>query len=131
MMNFVRVVNDLGLRTSCLAAATLLGCALPTTMQTSHVMVWARSQNRSAVDVYLLCGDRDARWLGVVGPKEVAALDFPYAEARCVQGLNFFLVARGHNRGYWVGPMHPQAGARINLVIEKYAALSTANLRFQ
>jgi hypothetical protein len=106
----------------------LLGCALPMTMQTSQVSVWARSHNRSTVDVYLLCGDRDARWLGVIGPNESAALNFPYAQARCVQGLNFFLVARDHNRGYWVGPMHPQAGSRIGLVIEKYAGLSSAYL---
>ena len=114
-----------------LAAAMILGCALPATVQTSHVAVWARSQNRSDMDVYLLCGDRDARWLGVVRSKAVAALEFPYAQARCVQGLNFFLVARDRNRGYWVGPMHLRAGSRIDLVIEKYAALSTANLGLQ
>jgi hypothetical protein len=130
-MNFVRVVHDLVPRTSFLAAAMLLGCALPPTMQTSQVMVWARSQNRSEVDIYLLCGDRDAQWLGAVRPREAAALEFPYARTRCVEGLNFFLVARGKNRGYWVGPVHPQAGTRINLLIEKYAALSSANIRFE
>ena len=111
-----------------LAATMLLGCALPGTMQTSQVSVWARSHNRSTVDVYLLCGDQDARWLGVVGPKEAAALDFQYAQRRCARGLNFFLVARDFNQGYWVGPMYPQAGSRIDLVIEKYAGLSSANL---
>ncbi len=113
---------------SFLAVTVLLGCALPMTMQTSQVSVWARSHNRSDVDVYLLCGDQDARWLGVVRPKEAAALDFPSAQARCARGLNFFLVARDLNQGYWVGPMHPQAGSRIDLVIEKYAGLSSANL---
>jgi hypothetical protein len=111
-----------------LAATMLLGCALPGTMQTSQVSVWARSHNRSTVDVYLLCGDQDARWLGVVRPTEAAALDFPYAQTRCARGLNFFLVARDFKRGYWVGPMYPQAGSRIDLVIEKYAGLSSANL---
>jgi hypothetical protein len=111
-----------------LAATMLLGCALPLTMQTSRVSVWARSHNRSTVDVYLLCGDHDARWLGVIRPKEAAVLDFPYAQTRCARGLNFFLVARDFNHGYWVGPMHPQAGSRIDLVIEKYAGLSSANL---
>ncbi len=127
-MNPVRVVNELWPRTSFLAAAMLLGCALPMTMQTSQVSVWARSHNRSRVDVYLLCGDRDARWLGVVGPSEAAALEFPNAQARCARGLNFFLVPRDFNRGYWVGPMYPQAGSRIDLVIEKYAGLSSADL---
>jgi hypothetical protein len=111
-----------------LAATMLLGCALPGTMQTSQVSVWARSHNRSTVDVYLLCGDQDARWLGVVGPKEAAALDFQYAQTRCARGLNFFLVPRDFNQGYWVGPMYPQTGSRIDLVIEKYAGLSSANL---
>ena len=111
-----------------LAAMMLLGCALSGTMQTSQVSVWARSHNRSTVDVYLLCGDQDARWLGVVGPKEAAALDFQYAQTRCARGLNFFLVARDFNQGYWVGPMYPQACSRIDLVIEKYAGLSSANL---
>jgi len=122
------VVGRLLLGSHILAARTLPGCALPLTMQTSQVSVWARSHNRSTMDVYLLCGDRDARWLGVVGPKEAAALDFPYAQTRCAQGLNFFLVARDFNHGYWVGPMYPRDGSRIYLVIEKYAGLSSANL---
>src|SRR5918994_1694358 len=102
-MNPVRVANQLWPSASYLAAAVVFGCALPTTMQTPQVSVLARSHNRSTVDVYLLCGDRDARWLGVIPPNEVAALEFPSAQARCVQGLNFFLVDRDHNRGYWVG----------------------------
>ena len=127
-MSHTRVVRGLLLGTLLLAATMESGCALPMTTQTSQVSVWARSHNRRTMDVYLLCGDRDARWLGVVGPKEAAALDFPYAQTRCAQGLNFFLVARDFNHGYWVGPMYPRAGSRIDLVIEKYAGLSSANL---
>ena len=111
-----------------LAATLVLGCAHSMTMQTSQVSVWVRSHNRSDVDVYLLCGDQDARWLGLVRPREAAALEFPYAQTRCVRGLNFFLVARDIGRGYWVGPMYPRAGWRIDLVIERYAGLSSANL---
>jgi hypothetical protein len=111
-----------------IATTILLGCALPMKMQTSQVSIWARSHNRSDVEVYLLCGDRDATSLGVVHSNETAALDFPAGQARCVQGLNFFLVTRDHHHGYWVGPMYPQAGASINLVIEKYAGLSSADL---
>jgi len=122
------VVGRLLLGSHILAATMLPGCALPLTTQTSQVTVWARSHNRSTVDVYLLCGDRDAQWLGVVRPKEAAALDLSYAQTRCARGLNFFLVARDFNRGYWVGPMYPRAGSRIELVIEKYAGLSSANL---
>jgi hypothetical protein len=128
-MDTIRVVGTLLLSAHLLAATMLPGCALPVTRQLSQVSVWARSHNRSTMDVYLLCGDRDARWLGVVGPKEATALDFPYAQTRCAMGLNFFLVARDLNHGYWVGPMYPHAGSQIELVIEKYAGLSSANLR--
>ena len=128
-MDPVRMGKTLWLGAGFLAAALLLGCALPVNMQPSQVSVWARSHNHSTVDVYLLCGDRDPRWLGVLGLNDVQALDFPSTHARCVQGLNFFLVDREHNHGYWVGPMHLQAGSRIELVIERYAGLSTANLR--
>jgi hypothetical protein len=116
------------LRTPVLVATLLAGCALPMAMRTSQVSVWARSHNRSTVDVYLLCGDRDARWLGVVPPGEAAALDFPNAQTRCVRGLNFFLVAREVNHGYWVGPTYPRDGSSIELVIETYAGLSSARV---
>jgi hypothetical protein len=128
-MNPVRSIHQLLLGIAFLAGAMQLGCAFPSTMQTSNVSVWARSHNRSTMDVYLLCGDRNARWLGTVLPNDAVALDFPKAQARCVQGLNFFLVARDYNRGYWVGPTYPQAGSQIDLVIEKYAGLSSLNLR--
>ena len=36
---------------------------------------------------YLLCGDRDPRWLGVLGLNDAQALDFPSAHARCVQAV--------------------------------------------
>jgi hypothetical protein len=61
------------------------------------------------VDVYLLCGDRDAQWLGA-------------------RGWNFFLVVRRSGRGYWAGPIRPGPGAAVELVIEKYAGLSSARL---
>ena len=93
------------------------------------IPISGHSHNRSDVDVYLLCGDRDARWLGVVSKKGTAAFEIPAERARCVSGLNFFLVARDRNRGYWVGPVRPQAGGQIDLVIEKYAGLSTARVR--
>jgi len=110
-------------------AAILMGCAVPPPEEPSSQMaVWARSHNRSQVDVYLMCGDRDAQWLGVLEPKESGALEFPSARTRCTQGLNFFLVDRNHKRGYWLGPIYPQSGARIELVIEKYAGLSSASM---
>jgi hypothetical protein len=98
--------------------------ALPTLIPIS-----GHSHNRSDVDVYLLCGDRDARWLGVVSKKGAAAFEIPAEAARCVSGLNFFLVAWDRGRGYWAGPVRPRAGEQIDLVIAKYAGLSTARVR--
>lgn len=93
------------------------------------ISVSGSSHNRSDVDVYLLCGNHDARWLGVVSRKGAAAFDIPAEATPCVSGLNFFLVVRDRGRGYWAGPVRPRAGEQIDLVIEKYAGLSTARVR--
>jgi hypothetical protein len=79
------------------------------------------------MDVYILCGDRDAEWLGVVAQKETHIFEIAAERARCVSGLNFFVVSRGRNKGYWVGPLHPAPGAAITLTIEKYAGSSSAS----
>jgi hypothetical protein len=125
-MNPVRLLSGLRSRNALLTASMLLACAVPMNAQTSQVSVWTRSHNHSTIEVYLLCGDHDATWLGIIGPKETAGLSFPTASTRCVEGLNFFLVDRKHNHGYWVGPMYPRYGSRIELVIERYAGLSSA-----
>jgi hypothetical protein len=105
----------------------LSGCAaLQPRSAPTTIPIAVRSLNRSAVDVYLLCGDRNAEWLGVVGEKEAQVFEIPAERARCVSGLNFFLVSRRQNRGYWVGPLRPAPGSSIALTIEKYAGLSTA-----
>lgn len=111
-------------------AATLsLGCAIPQTEgDRLPIPVWVKSHNRSAVDVYLLCHDRDAEWLGVVPSNEAAMFEIAPARTRCVQGLNFFLVHQDRNKGYWVGPVSPQSGYSVALTIEKYAGLSSARL---
>jgi hypothetical protein len=106
------------------AATVSLGCTAP---QLS-IPIWVRSHNGSEVDVYLLCGDRDAVRLGVVPPEEAGRFEIPTSRARCVRGLNFFLVRWDLNRGYWVGPFRPRGGVGIDLTIEKYAGLSSARL---
>lgn len=105
--------------------------AVPRSTETvpSPISVSSRSHNRSDVDVYLLCGDHDARWLGIVSKKGSATFELSAETARCVSGLNFFVVAQDRNRGYWVGPVWPRAGGQIDLVIEKYAPLSFASVR--
>jgi hypothetical protein len=117
--------------TACVVLAALLmpGCALaPAGGQPEPTPVWVQSHNTRPVDVYVLCGSRDARWLGTVGERGSDAFEIPPQHTTCVEGLNFFLVVQQFGRGYWVGPFRLQRSQAINLVIEKYAGLSTAQL---
>lgn len=112
-----------------LGAFLTLGCALaPRGLQPEPTSVWVRSHNTRPVDVYVLCGSRDARWLGTVGVRSTDAFEIPAEQSRCVEGLNFFLVVQTFGRGYWVGPFRPQRSQAVQLVIEKYAGLSSAQL---
>lgn len=126
-------------RVSLLAATGLLAAWGPLTLGCAGypgvralapltIQVVGRSHNRSKVDVYLLCGDDDARWLGVIGWRETAAFEVPNERAHCLQGLNFFLVVRKSGRGYWAGPVRPRPGGYVELVVEKYAGLSAARV---
>jgi hypothetical protein len=111
-------------------ALLLPACAvLPKGTPPPDTPVGVRSHNGSDVDVYLLCGDHEARWLGLVVQHGAAAYAISPEERRCAVGLNFFLLVRNAGRGYWVGPIRPQAATYVELVIEKYAGLSIANLQ--
>jgi hypothetical protein len=105
-----------------------LGCALGQSGPPLPTPVWVRSHNISAVDVYLLCGDHDAQWLGTVEAKQSEAFEIPSGYRGCMRGLNFFVVVQRSSRGYWVGPFRPQPSNQVDLVIEKYAGLSAARL---
>jgi hypothetical protein len=110
-------------------AALALACAIPGgAAEPPSIPISVTSHNRSSVDVYLLCGDRDAQWLGVVHAKETGQFEVPVSRARCVQGLNFFLIHRDQNHGYWVGPFQLRRGSTVHLTIEKYAGLSVAHV---
>jgi hypothetical protein len=87
--------------------------------------VWVRSHNASVVDVYLLCGDRDAQWLGAVPRQSSTSFVIPAARRMCASGLNFFLLVQSQGRGYWVGPVRLQRAGDLELVVEKYAGLSS------
>ena len=114
-----------------LAPLLLAACALVRGSDpTANTPVGVHSHNASDVDVYLLCGDRNPQLLGTV-PKQGAA---EYAISRerrlCALGLNFFLVVQTQRRGYWVGPIRGvRASSYVELVIEKYAGLSSVNLQ--
>ena len=113
---------------SLLAALVSSACAIGPATAGSPPKVWARSHNTSEVDIYMLCGNQNARWVGVVPAKEAAAFDLASEDRYCLRGLNFFLVVRNQGRGYWAGPIRPFTSAAIELVIEKYAGLSAARL---
>jgi hypothetical protein len=113
-----------------LVALLPLACAiLPKLDESLDTQVWVRSHNSSDVDVYVLCGNRDAKWLGAVPLNGNATFSIAPSERRCTPGLNFFLVVRTQDRGYWVGPVRPQGDTYVDLVIEKYAGFSTTRLR--
>jgi hypothetical protein len=78
-----------------------------------------------------LCGSSDALWLGAILDHGSDAFEIPVARQKCARGLNFFLVVRNMGRGYWVGPFRPHPGQVVDLVIEKYAGLSSARVRFE
>jgi hypothetical protein len=112
-----------------LTASLALACAIPRgAAEPLSIPISVNSHNRSSVDVYLLCGDREAEWLGVVHGKETGVFEVPISRARCVRGLNFFLVHQDLNRGYWVGPLRLRTGSSVRLTIEKYAGLSVAHV---
>ena len=106
-----------------------LGCMPSPNTEPAPMSVWVRSHNRSAVDVYLLCGQGAARYLGAVSGRASEALEIPPRGPYCASGLNFFLVVQASGRGYWVGPFRPMHHTLVELVIEKYAGLSEARLR--
>jgi hypothetical protein len=114
-----------------LVAACSLACAISRSSgKPTSIPIAVSSNNKSSVDVYLLCGDRDAEWLGVVHSKESGLFEIPTSRARCVSGRNFFLIPRDFNRGYWVGPIRPRAGSHVRLMIEKYAGASVARVDY-
>ena len=113
------------------SATLALACAAPQSQgRPSTIPIWVHSNHSSDVNVYLLCGDRDAVRLGLVHRGESQAFEIPSSRTICASGLNFFLVPTNINRGYWVGPFRPQSGLGVDLMIEKYAPLSSARLRY-
>ena len=112
-----------------LTATLPLACAVPRgAAEPLSIPFSVSTHNRGSVDVYFLCGDRDAQWLGVVQGKGGGLFEVPSSRARCLRGLIFFLVHKGLNRGYWVGPLRARTGSSIHLTIEKYAGLSIARV---
>jgi hypothetical protein len=114
-----------------LSTLLCLGCALvPKTEPKAPIKVFCRSHNVSEVDVYLLCGQQNATWLGTVVESGTAGFEIAAERARCLPGWNFFLVVKQSGKGYWAGPVRPRPGGQVLLVIEKYAGLSVAQAQW-
>lgn len=118
-----------------LTLAALLACAprqnalAPRFGEQSGTPVGVVSHHRSNVDIYLLCGDHDALALGVVPAGGFQSFEIPAPRRRCAEGLNFFLLVRNVQKGYWVGPLYLSVDSYVRLVVEKYAGLSTVSLQ--
>jgi len=111
-----------------LATALSLACVLaPGPSDPTPTPLWVRSHNRSPIDVYVQCGGR-SQWLGTVSQKGNDGLQIPPENRLCAQGVNFFLVVQDFGMGYWVGPVRFRRGQDVQLVIEKYAGLSSAQV---
>jgi len=105
-----------------------LGCFLaPAPPDPTPTPLWVRSHNQSPIDVYVQCGGK-SQWLGTVGQKEADALQIPPEHRLCARGVNFFLVVQDFGQGYWVGPVTFRRGQVVEVVIEKYAGLSSAQV---
>jgi len=112
-----------------MATILVLGChAAHQSDKPVPTPVLARSYNQSPVDIYLLCGDHEAEWLGTLPEKASNDFEIRPERRRCATGLNFFLYVRNFGRGYWVGPVKPDMYESVYLVVEKYAGLSSAEI---
>jgi hypothetical protein len=102
-----------------------LGCFLaPGPPDPTPTPLWVRSHNRSPIDVYVQCGGK-TQWLGTISQKGADALQIPAEHRLCARGVHFFIVSQDFGMGYWVGPVRFRRGQAVQMVIEKYAGLSS------
>jgi hypothetical protein len=114
------------------ASALLVGaCAgLPRSPEAAAtpIRISSHSYNQNGVDVYLTCGVREGRWLGLIPEKGAAAFEIPLEAARCASGQSSFLAVSDGAGGYWARPVRLQGGNRVDLVIERYVGRSIARV---
>jgi hypothetical protein len=111
-----------------IASFLSLGCFLaPGPPDPTPTPLWIRSHNQSPIDIYVQCGGT-TQWLGTIGQQGAGDLKIPAENRLCARGVNFFLVVEDFGRGYWVGPVAFHRGQAVQMVIEKYAGLSSAEV---
>ena len=113
-------------------AALLLGaCAgLPRSpaAAATPVRIAGHSYNRSDVDVYLTCGIREGKWLGLIPEQGTAAFEIAPEATRCASGESSFLAVSDGAGSYWARPVRFQGGDLVDLVIERSVGRSIARV---
>ncbi len=122
---------------SILGLAALLACgcagavhpAGPEGAAPATTTVSVRSYHGEAMDVYAICGEHDGVRLGTVAAEGEAEFTPARSDMVCATGLRFALVRQGEKTGGYVTEPLAVMPRHIDLLIEKYPALSYWRVR--
>ncbi len=91
--------------------------------------VSVRSYHDAAMDVYAICGEHDGVRLGSVEAEGEAEFTPARSDMVCATGLRFAMVPAGEKTGGYVTEPLAYMPKHIDLLIEKYPALSYWRVR--
>ncbi len=121
---------------SILGLLALLACGCAGTLHPAGADVAAakttvsvRSYHAEAMDVYAVCGEHDAVLLGTVAAEGEADFAPARSDMVCATGLRFAMVRQGEKTGGYVTEPVAVMPRHIDLLIEKYPALSYWRVR--
>ncbi len=121
---------------SILGLVALLACGCAGTLRTSGVdgqgkaaeeartTVSVRSYHGEAMDIYAICGEHDGVRLGSVEAEGEAEFTPARSDMVCATGLRFAMVPMGQKTGGYLTDPVAVIPRHIDLMIEKYPALS-------
>ncbi len=95
----------------------------------ARTSVNVRSYHEEAMDVYAICGQHDGVLLGRVDAQGEAEFTPARADMVCATGLRFARVPAGQKTGGYVTEPLAVMPRHIDLLIEKYPALSYWRVR--
>ncbi len=115
----------------------LLACGCAGTLHTAgadgareaNTTVSVRNLHGEAMDVYALCGEHDSVRLGTVAARGIADFAPARSDMICATGLRFVMVPQGQTTGGYVTEPLGMSPRHIDLLIEKYPALSYWRVR--
>ncbi len=113
----------------CGCAAGMRSGASPAESHPARTSVAVRSYHDEAMDVYAICGAHDAVLLGRVDAQGEAEFTPARSEMVCATGLRFAMVPAGQKTGGYVTEALGVMPRHIDLLIEKYPALSYWRVR--